>query len=720
MLNRDLLLAHPREFINGFSLYFPIDEDLLSRYEDFWNWKLLSKNTAIAWSEGMLERFEDRWNWGYNGLSSNKSLPWSAALLEKFGARWSWYHLGWQPKVVNDASMLRLCFMHWTEWHQKNLFSVYAFMPAVKDTAHEWAASSFESWPALNWSLLSHFEGFPWTETFIDKHAARFDWKAMSGNKGLPWSSALIHRYLDRWDWRALSYCEAIPWTTTLLREFSERIHWGMFSANQYRSWDVEILLAFREELEWITPMTNEAGEIISLGGLFNHASITWTPALFHACNDAILAQFNQLISQEREAVHGYVILDADEYWTVHMDAKNWSIEYLTLLIETERITGKRYINWNLFARNFNRWVVLNKEIFDKCIDSLDIDRLASNVHFPWSQKMSILERLTTEKDTTGSSGWERLSANKGVELNIDMVASFESKWDWRSLSLNPSLTVAMIHEFIEQWDWEMLFQNERIAIELLQQHPDRWDEWWKYHRNPPFGILENFHVLIGIDSDVNGSKADLRNEIERLLQQIDNRSESVLRTEFLAAVERADFSLLVPTITHEKYLPLFDEFAELILSHKWNISLVEELAAKAYRLAKSKRFAESIRLFTLIFKLELNPGQKVSDLTPYCNALYVLQHDNTGLPIDASLNQYFLDKCLPYGPKNPAIYFNAACLYAEMNLVDQAIDCIVLARQHKYAQYDDMIEKMKRDSMFFAVVSDERFKALDLNRIIQ
>lgn len=119
----EMILSHPREFINGFSLYYPIDDYLLSQYPDVWNWKLLSRNTSIKWSEELIEKFEDRWHWEYRGISNNESLPWSASLLRKFSNRWSWYHLGWQSKIVNDRSMFELCVHHWGEWHQKHLFS---------------------------------------------------------------------------------------------------------------------------------------------------------------------------------------------------------------------------------------------------------------------------------------------------------------------------------------------------------------------------------------------------------------------------------------------------------------------------------------------------------------------------------------------------------------------------------------------------------------------
>lgn len=80
---------------------------------------------------------------------------------------------------------------------------------------------------------------------------------------------------------------------------------------------------------------------------------------------------------------------------------------------------------------------------------------------------------------------------------------------------------------------------------------------------------------------------------------------------------------------------------------------------------------------------------------------------------MNEKLNHEFLEKCMPYAPDYPAIYFNAACLYVEMKDFDQAITCIKLAKKHRYNNYDGMMRAMKRDAMFKTLRKDPRFKAL-------
>lgn len=114
--------------------------------------------------------------------------------------------------------------------------------------------------------------------------------------------------------------------------------------------------------------------------------------------------------------------------------------------------------------------------------------------------------------------------------------------------------------------------------------------------------------------------------------------------------------------------------------------------------LMPAQNWPDAISLFTYALDLETGDCNK---LEVYCNALYVLQHDNTGLPVNAALNHKFLAKSLRYAPQNPAIYFNAACLYVEMRDYEKTLECIRLAKEHRYDGYDTMMNEISSAAMF-------------------
>ncbi|MDF2193785.1 hypothetical protein [Paraflavitalea sp. CAU 1676] len=121
------------------------------------------------------------------------------------------------------------------------------------------------------------------------------------------------------------------------------------------------------------------------------------------------------------------------------------------------------------------------------------------------------------------------------------------------------------------------------------------------------------------------------------------------------------------------------------------------------------QKWVDTIQLFTLALDNEAPASCEYLEL--YCNALYVCQNDNTGLPIDKALNERFLNKCLPFAPANPAIYFNAACLYVEMKDFEKTLECIQLAKKHTFDGYEGMMEAIATGSIFAEFLGYPPFK---------
>ncbi|HMK47966.1 MAG TPA: tetratricopeptide repeat protein [Methanocella sp.] len=118
-------------------------------------------------------------------------------------------------------------------------------------------------------------------------------------------------------------------------------------------------------------------------------------------------------------------------------------------------------------------------------------------------------------------------------------------------------------------------------------------------------------------------------------------------------------------------------------------------------QLKKKTDFPVTRRLFEIALDIVTLPQSSGTCTSLFCNALWVMQKDSTGLPVDREMNEKFLGKCLPYGPKNPEIYFNAVCLYVEMGEYDKALECVGLAKKHDYRDYDGMMERIRTTPVF-------------------
>lgn len=713
MLNLGLLLSHPKEFIEGFSYYYPIPEYLLTKYEDVWDWKILSRNRAINWNEGVLEKFKHNWNWKYNGLSNNESIPWSPELLKKFEKNLSWYHLGWQTKIINDPNILAMCLPHWDEWRQEHLFTTFG--AKFDKQNHAWVEKNFENWKGLNWKLLSSYNGFPWTADFIRRHAEKLDWEELSWNSGLPWSMEFIYEHLNKWDWTKLSICNSIPWNLEMLDTFKDHLNWRCLSQGESISWDKDILFKFKDRLYWVTTTLDEGGYIDSIQGLYNNPAIVWTPELYEACNKTIENQFKHLKEEEKEHFEesNLTLLEKNGHWTVYQNGSNWSEPYMEMLIELSvQFPEKKFIDWKLIGFYFKNWETYSQEMIDYCISQMDLEILTQNIHYPWHKHPNIYNRLAEYKKEW--TGWRELSANKGLKLTEELIEKYEDKWDWELLSAKPSLTPAIIEKYKDRWDWKAICTNVSFKPEIIDKHNEKWDMWqWtnSVYNQPPFVTYNNFAVLLHIPAKGKIEQWIDNDLLEEILIKIVNKPASIFRKNFKEALKEANFDKLFPGIRHDNYHSLLIEHTKEIIAQQHPARFVEELAKKALKLLMREEYIKSIELFKLI--LQIDTKDKISDLSLYCNALYVLQNDNTGLPVDKDLNHLFLKKCLPFGPQNPAIYFNAACLYAEMNDFDKAYECITLAKKHNFDNYEGMIRDIKNAPMFSKLVEDSRFDNL-------
>lgn len=132
----------------------------------------------------------------------------------------------------------------------------------------------------------------------------------------------------------------------------------------------------------------------------------------------------------------------------------------------------------------------------------------------------------------------------------------------------------------------------------------------------------------------------------------------------------------------------------------------ITHLSNEAMTLGMQGDVEEALDLFKIAVNIKCHdrftvaPAVKEEYLKIFCNVLYFLQQDNTGLPVNVELNQFFLEKALVHGPENPAIYFNAACVYNEMKEFDNVLKCIALAEQH-YDEYDMMMEVIEEAELF-------------------
>lgn len=133
------------------------------------------------------------------------------------------------------------------------------------------------------------------------------------------------------------------------------------------------------------------------------------------------------------------------------------------------------------------------------------------------------------------------------------------------------------------------------------------------------------------------------------------------------------------------------------IATNLTSINSANSFASKGFKLVNKRKYKKAVKLFA---KLLIAPAEPSVESGFYTNVLWVLQNDNTGIPVNKELNQLTLQKCLPKGKEYPAIYFNACCLYVEMEDYQKAYEMIEIALANYY-DAQTMLQQIINEPMF-------------------
>jgi hypothetical protein len=56
----EIFMKNPELFVNLISRYYPLTENFIEKYEDKWNWDLLSNNKKLHWSLEILWKHQEK------------------------------------------------------------------------------------------------------------------------------------------------------------------------------------------------------------------------------------------------------------------------------------------------------------------------------------------------------------------------------------------------------------------------------------------------------------------------------------------------------------------------------------------------------------------------------------------------------------------------------------------------------------------------------------
>jgi len=398
------------------SLHYPFCKDEISECSSLLDWRRISGNQNIKWSEELINRFNNLLIFKGIGfsLSKNKMIPFSESLIYKFADRLDWGFLGDLSKNTSFKISFPLLF----KLKQENIIS--------QETFNDWCKrinlddlTIFKYQNEFNWDYISQNDHIYWTEELVGEFKDKLRWDLLLMNSSFNWSDQLLRKelsqgwrgryfYLERlcmnkgviWGeeilksykdvviWRLiLKYNSSIEWTIRNIECFSDSRDWSWdaFSKSTNVEWSVKILRTFEHRLNWSLISSNE--------------TIPWSKELIKMFDDkwswTRLSQ-NEALPWSEELINNY----SDKWLWGGTD------EYLT---------KTRIVNTydSFFDRKEKR------------------GGLSENRSLPWSE--SFIE------DYADKWNWKILSRNTGVLFSESFIMKFEDRWDWQLLYSNSS-----------------------------------------------------------------------------------------------------------------------------------------------------------------------------------------------------------------------------------------------------------------------------------------
>lgn len=464
--------AHFQEVASYVALSHALDEELVLKFKNVWNWDSLSSSASVYWSVNLIERFEERWAW--RRLSCNETLPWSAKLIAAFAERWDWCALSGNPSIPWTSDLIAAFGEQW-DWCALSENTTVPFDEALLQRFGD----------CWQWDILSENPAIRPTTELIARFHEHWDWRTLPNNSALHISGELIELFEECWDWDQLTASNNITWSVALIDKYTAKLHWRWLSQREDLPWTATLIERFEDRWDWQSLAANEG--------------LPWTTELLGAFFDRW-------------------VIEASEYASGGLAGNKacpWKLELI------ERLQHR--LNWkHLSANPALPWSI---ELIDRYQDRWDWSDLSRNTGLPWSS--TLIKRYQEQWDWGGHHSG--LSCNESVPWTAGLVNQFRGYLDatWLAANCRVPWSMELIEQFSEELDWHFFSRNEAVpwSMSLIEKYADRlhWGDPGLFSNPGAHLPLLNRSQVIDIMQSSDKRKSESENHINSLIHAINH-----------------------------------------------------------------------------------------------------------------------------------------------------------------------------------------------------
>ena len=504
-------LNHRGKFYHILNSDITIDANIITEFNDLWNWKELADNKNIQWSQtDIFNLFKNNGDGSvWKSVSENAPTDNIKIVIDAYADYWDWRTL--TQRFENDFIIKSIDKFTWDfeELSTKEIDFVIQLLANEQSKNENW------DWEYLSQVLpdkfiIENINTFPWD--FYLLTTTKFEVFKTVFN-------ADIERQLkNSWDWKYISQeininylyqniSERVIWDIVLNRFFNDEnilnkcisdknfnqtlnsaLPENFIISHQKYLWSIEVI-SFFDNLDLINWETTSYSK-----GFDTNTYAHWSEDVFDSFSSKVtsekgIANISSLITDKS-------LLFNDFKWDWIAISKNESIisdtSFLSKVItqpsslidkfvwsEIYPLHEITYWNENLITFEKNTDSDINQIFWNQISRDEDLSFILSNYQFPWD--------------------WTYITENCTVDIIIESnkKENLISKWDWQiaTRKFDKKSILYYLEEFTQFWDWEFIIKDVfsvdielqlvdrelvRIASCLSTIEPSRKQELWK------------------------------------------------------------------------------------------------------------------------------------------------------------------------------------------------------------------------------------------------